>query len=306
MQHPKLHPKRLLVLGLLLGLLCYAAPVSAAGKAKTPAAGKSSPSSASSAVTSSTISNGVTQSYNAAPSVDIGMVVELKAKDPSTVVPLPAGDIQDMLGVVVPAENATIVLAPQTVSRQQVLVATSGHYDVLVSNQNGPINIGDYITISAIAGVGMKADDDQNEVLGKAAGAFSGTANVIGSVALKNTIGHTTTVSIGRIPVDIVIAHNPLFQKSADYVPSFLSKVAVAVATHPVSAARIYLSMALLFVTALVTGNMLYSGVRSGMTAIGRNPLSRKSIIRSLIETVIAGLIIFVVGVFAVYLLLKL
>jgi hypothetical protein len=51
---------------------------------------------------------------------------------------------------------------------------------------------------------------------------------------------------------------------------------------------------------------MLYSGIRSGMIAVGRNPLSKKSIMRSLIETVIAGLIVFAVGIFAVYLLLKL
>jgi hypothetical protein len=234
------------------------------------------------------------------------MLVELKAKDPTTVVPLPANDIQDMLGVVIPADNATIVLAPQTVTQQQVLVATAGHYNVLVSNQNGPIKVGSYITISAIDGVAMEADANENEVLGKAAGAFSGSEDVIGSVSLKNSLGKTTSVSLGRIPVDISISHNPLFEKSADYVPGFLSKAAAAVADKPVTAARVYLSMALLLVTALVTGNMLYSGVRSGMQAVGRNPLSRKSILRSLIETVIAGLIIFVVGVFAVYLLLKL
>jgi len=51
---------------------------------------------------------------------------------------------------------------------------------------------------------------------------------------------------------------------------------------------------------------VMYSGIRSGMIAVGRNPLSKKSIIRSLIQTVIAGLIIFLAGVFAVYLLLKL
>jgi hypothetical protein len=221
-------------------------------------------------------------------------------------VPLPESDIKAMLGVVIPQSSATIVLSPAKVTQQQVLVATSGHYEVLVSNQAGPIKVGDYVTISSLAGVGMKAGQDEAEVIGKAAGNFTGSANVIGSVKLKDTLGKELNVSIGRIPVDVNVSHNPLFQKSVDYVPGFLAKVAVTVATHPVSAARIYLSMALLVITALVTGNMLYSGVRSGMIAVGRNPLSKKSIIRSLIQTVIAGLIIFVAGVFAVYLLLKL
>ena len=73
-----------------------------------------------------------------------------------------------------------------------------------------------------------------------------------------------------------------------------------------VSAARIYLGLAVLALTTVITGNLVYSGVRSGMISVGRNPLSKKSIIKSLIQTVIAGLIIFIVGVLAVYLLLKL
>jgi hypothetical protein len=293
----KHNSRRLLLVALVLALSgCWLAPATAASNKSN-----SSTSSQSSAATA-----GVTQSYNADSSVETGMIVKLKPKDPSTVVPLPNTDIQDMLGVVIPANNATIVLTPQTVQRQQVLVATSGHYNVLVSNQNGPIKVGDYVTISAVAGVGMKANELQDEVLGKAAGSFNGAANVLGSVALKNTLGKTTNVSIGSLPVDLNISHNPLFQKSADYVPSFLAKAAVAIASHPVTASKIYLCLVILAITATVTGSMLYSGVRSGMIAVGRNPLSKKSIIRSLVETVIAGLIIFVAGVFGVYLLLKL
>lgn len=294
---------------LLLVLICS---LLLAGVSAGPvfAASSKTSSKTSSKSSSSTpiqdISSGVTQSYNAGSGVELGMMVQLKPKSPNTVIPLNQSNIIDMLGVVIPSNNATIVLTPQSVTAQQVLVATSGHYIVLVSNQNGPINVGDYITISSIDGVGMKANDVQDEVLGKAAGAFNGTANVLGSTQLKSTLGTTTTVTIGRIPVDLSISHNPLFARAADYVPGFLSKVADSVANKPVSSARIYLSMALLLITALVTGNMLYSGVRSGMQAIGRNPLSKKSIIKSLIETVIAGLIIFVVGVLAVYLLLKL
>lgn len=285
-----------------VSLLLSAADVSAASKNQK----NQTTSTSGSSQQPQNISNGVTQSYNAESSVEIGMLVMLKPNSPGTVEPLSSKDIVDMLGVVVTPEDATIVLTPQQVTQQQVLVATSGHYDVLVSNQNGPISIGDYITISAIDGVGMKANTVQDEVVGKAAGNFSGSSDVIGQVTLQNTLGKSSTVSIGRIPVDISISHNPLFARAADYVPGFLSKVADTVSNKPVSSARIYLSMALLLITAMVTGNMLYSGVRSGMLSIGRNPLSKKSIIKSLVETVIAGLIIFVVGVLAVYLLLKL
>lgn len=290
--------KKAALLGLTVAVLASGGTGLAADKATDKTADKKpSPTSLSSAVP---------QSYNAGPEVQPGMIVRLNEKDPTIVEPLKADAITEMLGVVIPGDNAVIVLAPEKSTKQQVLVATSGHYAVLVSNQNGGIKSGDFITISAVSGIGMKASDTETEVLGRAAGNFSGTANVIGSVKVKNSIGGEREVAIGRVPIDMSISHNPLFQKSADYVPGFLAKVAISIADKPVSAARIYLSMAILFVISLLTGNMLYSGVRNGMVALGRNPLSKKSIIKSLIQTVIAGLIIFVVGIFGVYLLLKL
>jgi hypothetical protein len=300
-------PKRLAIFGLASCFLLAFAPVSAATTAKVSTTSSASSSSTKASKTPSTnISSDVTQSYNADASVEEGMLVQLASKASNTVVPLTQAGIIDMLGVVVPPNNATIVLTPAAVKEQQVLVATSGHYDVLVSNQNGPIDVGDYITISSVEGVGMKADASEGEVLGKAAGNFTGVADVIGTVQLKNSQGESSSVTIGRIPVDLTISRNPLYQRAADYVPQFLSKVAVTVARKPVSSARIYLSMAVLIITGIVTGNMLYSGVRNGMIAVGRNPLSKKSIIKSLIETVVAGMIIFIVGVLAVYLLLRL
>ncbi len=270
------------------------------------AAGKTAPGKTAQKETPTNLSAAVPQNYSADPSVQPGMIVRLAAKDPTVVEPLKSADFKSMLGIVIPNKNTPIVLTPEKATKQQVLVATSGHYAVLVTNQNGSIKTGDYITISALSGVGMKASEHDEQVIGRAAGSFSGTANVIGSIKLKDSIGHDIAVSVGRIPIDMSISHNPLFIKSADYVPGFLANAASAIANKPVSVARIYLSMAILFVISVLTGNMLYSGIRSGMIAVGRNPLSKKSIIKSLIQTVIAGLIVFVAGIFAVYLLLKL
>lgn len=252
------------------------------------------------------ISGAVTQSYSADPSVQMSMIVQLKDKDGSTVVPLSNKNDKNILGVVIPASSAAIVLTSAAQEKQQVLVATSGKHGVIVSNQNGPIKVGDYVAISAIDGVGMKADKSQDQVIGKAADNFTGTSNVIGSVKVKDVLNKESTVALGRINIDINITHNPLTQKTVDFVPAFLSGVAVAISGKPVSVARIYLSTVILIVTMLLAGNMLYSGIRGGMIAVGRNPLSKKSIIKSLTQTVLAGLIVFVVGVFAVYLLLKL
>lgn len=252
------------------------------------------------------ISQAVSQSYTASDGVQQGMIVRLKAKSTAVVEPVLAADVKSMLGVIVPNNASPITLTPETVKAQQVLVARQGRFEVLVSNQNGVIKNGDYITVSAVAGIGMRADENQSTILGTAIGSFNGTANVIGSVVLKDKLGKTSTVSISHVLVNLNIEHNPLEQKSTDFLPSFLAKAATVVANKPVSTARIILGLAALIVTAFVTGTVVYSGVRSGIVAIGRNPLSKQSIIKGLVQTVIAGLIIFIAGVFAVYLLLKL
>ncbi len=159
----------------------------------------------------SDVSNAVTQSYNADTNVQVGMIVKLKDKEGTTVTPISSSEIAEMLGVVVPTNDATIVLTPEKIKKQQVLVATTGNFSVLVSNQNGPIKTGDYLTISALSGIAMKADENQTQVIGKATKDFSGTANVIGNVKLKDTIGRVSSVSIGRTVVDLRISHNPLF-----------------------------------------------------------------------------------------------
>jgi F0F1-type ATP synthase membrane subunit c/vacuolar-type H+-ATPase subunit K len=84
-----------------------------------------------------------------------------------------------------------------------------------------------------------------------------------------------------------------------------LSKAAQIVTNKPVSAIRIYASLIVLALAVVIAGVLLYSGVRNGMTAIGRNPLAKRSITRSLLQVVIISLIVFIIGLIAVYLLLK-
>jgi hypothetical protein len=265
----------------IFGLINIAVPVSAAS-APAP-----KPSSASKKTKPTDISGAISQSYNSDGIVQVGMIVQLKDKDSSTIVALNNKNIKNMFGVVIPVSGAPIVLAPKIAKQQQLLVATGGRQTVLVSNQSGPIRIGDYISVSAIDGIGMKVGEGQEQILGKAAAAFTGTANVVGTVKLKDSLGKEAPVAVGRIPVDIDISHNPLFQKTVDFVPGFVKGVAVNVAGKPISVARIYLCTLILVAATAVSGVMLSSGIRSGMIAVGRNPLSKKSIIRSLIQTVI-------------------
>lgn len=279
-----------------LAVLIVPAIASAATTAKDKTTNDSSDSRSGSAVT---------QGYGTDTPLQLGMIVKLKDSDSTKVEAVTQATANKVLGVVVAANAAPVTLSSDN-NNGQVFVATFGRYDVLVSNQNGPIKIGDYIVLSALSGIGMKVDAHQPVVIGKAAAGFGGSNNVAGSATLKDSAGKTINVSIGRIPVDLNIGHNPLQQISAKNVPSFLQQVSQGITGKQVGVTRIYLALIVLLVSAFIAGGMLYSGIRGGLIAIGRNPLAKKEIIRGILRVVLSGLIVFIIGLFGVYLLLKL
>lgn len=247
----------------------------------------------------------VSQGYGVTGTVQKGMIVMLDPKDSTKVTPLTNKRDKAMHGVVVSANDTVVSLGGDNTANQ-VYVASNGKYDALVSTQNGPIKKGDIISISALDGIGMKADAGQSVNLGKALTAFDGEKNVSGTAQLA-TSGGNREVTIGLAQVDIGISRNP-FAASVEGppVPAFLRKSGENIAGKPVSTIRLYVSLAVLLITIFMAGSLLYGGVRSSLVSIGRNPLAKKSILRGLIQVVVLGLIVFVIGLFAIYLLLKL
>jgi hypothetical protein len=243
----------------------------------------------------------ITQGYGTDETLQRGIIVNQKKDDPKKVERLNSENIEHMLGVTVNANDSPITLSADG---QKAYVATVGKYDVLVTTQNGTIKTGDYISISAIEGLGMKADEKEPLALGKALADFDGKGNVLSTGTVKDATGKDATVSIGRILVDINIGKNPLAKNDAA-VPAFLKKASEAIAGKQVSAGRVYTSIVIFMITSMIAGAVLYAGIRSSIIAVGRNPLGRKGIMKSLIQVIITSFIIFIIGIIGVYLLLK-
>jgi hypothetical protein len=243
----------------------------------------------------------VTQGYQTDESLQNGIVVRLKPDSKAKVEALTQEKETDMLGVVVGSSETPVALSDP--SQKQVFVATYGQYSVLVSTQNGPIKAGDSIVISSLKGVGMKSDDLHKVLVGKALENFADNSDAESHVKLNNE----QQVALGRIRVDLAISRNPGYAgDTVAGVPRFLSRAAHAVTDKPVTALRIYAGLGVMFVCLAVAGAILYSGIRTGMTSIGRNPLAKKSILRNLITVTLMSLIVVSIGLIAVYLLLRL
>jgi hypothetical protein len=247
----------------------------------------------------------VVQSYASTGNVQNDMIVSLANGQSDTVTPATTATLKKIFGVTVSPADTSAILSPGSSSGQSVYVATSGTYEVLVSNQNGAINVGDYITVSSLDGIGMKTGSTEAMVLGKALAAFNGRTNVTNTATLTDGAGKKITVSLTAIPVDVNIIQNPQLNQAPD-LPGFLRHITQTVTNKPVDAVRAYISLGVLVITLVVVGIMLYSGVRSTIISIGRNPLSKRSIMSGLLGVGLTAMAIFIVGLIAVYLLLKL
>lgn len=235
----------------------------------------------------------IVRSFDSAAKLQPGWVVALSKSNSSTVVLAPAKDPSRIYGVVVEPSAAPLTVQKQD---QQVFVANSGNYPLLVSTQAGTIGVGDYLTMSSTDGIAAKADSKDQFIVGRALEGFNGGSNTI--------VRANDGSALGRIMVQLSPGKNPLL-KEVVAVPQPLRRVGEAVAGKPVTAVRVYAALIMFTVATFIAAILLTSGVRSSLVAIGRNPLSRHSIVRGMSQVILASALVLVIGLFGVYLLLK-
>jgi len=243
--------------------------------------------------------------YAADAPIDNGRIVILSGSESNKVAVAGQSSIQNMFGVTVDRELLPMTLTNENV-QNEVFVAVSGTYNVLVSTQAGAIMQGDYVTLSSIDGVAMQAGTEEVPVFGRAQANFDGKGVVLGTQVLTDDQGGKKTVTLGSVPVTIDIKNNPNHKSTEANVPEFLQRVGQQIAEKEVSPIRIYLSVAIAAVSLVAAIAVLYAGIRNSVISIGRNPMSKHSIFRALVEVILTSVIILIIGVFAVYLLLKL
>ena len=240
-----------------------------------------------------TLADGTIRNFKAKGTLQPGMVVSLVKGSKDTLQALPANSTQLAYGVVVDPSNVPLTVGK---SPGQVYAASSGTFLVLVSTQNGAVKSGDYLSASSIGGVAAAATVEQPVVLGRALQDFKG-----GSAAIFSVNGS----AVGEVLASISPGNNPKAITLAN-VPSSLKKVSNTIAGKNVSALRIYGAVLILMIGLAIAGILLLGGIRHGMSAIGRNPLSRKSIYKSLIQVMIVVVLVFIASLMGIYILLKL
>lgn len=294
--------QKLLTIGVLVGLAALVA---------TPAISfaQDAPSSTTTTVQEKTAeddqSNGFTSDiYTTTKPLQSGTVVMVDPKNSTGVLPATQDKIEKAFGVVVSANRLPLQLK---IADSQVYVATTGRHQAVVTSENGPIEAGDLLAISSLSGTLARAAENQELVFAKALAGFDGKNNTTGNYTLKDTTGKPIKqIGITSIPIVITIIKNPELKSTTVALPTFLQRAGRAVAEKEVSPVRIYFGTGIILLSVIAAIVILSSGIRSSIISIGRNPLSRKSIFRSLIQVVLTAVIVLSIGMFTVYLLLKL
>ncbi len=244
-----------------------------------------------------------TQGYSSEETLLRGSIVGLAEENSNSVATVNTENAGDTLGVVVRDTDSAVTI---TDDRTGVFVVTTGRFEVLVSSINGEIATGDWLSVSSINGVAMVSDESQRFVVGTALEDvdFSDSANILSQTTVTDSTGNEITVGIARVLAEISIGPNPnrVDDRSA---PDFLISFSETIAGKPVAAVRIYAGLAVMLIATIIAGSLLYSAVKSSIISIGRNPLSKKSVLAGLAQVVIISLIIFISGLVAVYLILK-
>ena len=236
----------------------------------------------------------VSQSYLTDKTIPLGSLVALDGDSADKVIPADPDSVKNLIGVTI---NDSTPLVLTSGNSNSALVATSGIAPTLVSNLNGEIELGDQITASPIAGVGMKATTN-TKVIGVAQSQVSSK-----KTETVNVNGKDEEIEIGEIRLLVSVGYH-YQEPEKTLIPLALQNIANAMAGKKVDPLPIIISLIIFIVTMIIVISLVYSIVRSSIISVGRNPLAQSAVYRNAIQMSVLVLAIIAVATIAIYLVL--
>lgn len=226
-----------------------------------------------------------------------GMIVSVDQEDTNSVEQAHVNNAEYVIGVAVDQASSSIVFD----NDDAVYVATGGTVGVFVSTVGGDIVKGDLITVSTVGGVGRKklADAPGQKVIGVAKSDFDESSPNAERITLENA----GEISIGVVEVELLLS-GALDTQDENFETNVLIRIGQRLAGRPVSLSQVIITASVITVTFVVSGALLFGAIKGSFTAIGRNPLSAKTIYRGMMRASIISLIVMALGIAAGYVVL--
>lgn len=249
------------------------------------------------AITSS--ANAISQGFFAEEDLASGTLAALKESGTGTVVVPAELEHNNIAGVIVNKNDTTVALSDD---ENQVQVTTNGIANLYVTDLYGDIKVGDPIGISPIRGVGAKAISN-GKIVGVAQTNFDGE-QADRTVSVQKADGETEEARVGSVLVAVQIGYYAVSAEDGQKATG-LQQLGSSLAGKPISAVKVFVSLIIAVTGSIAAAVILYAGVKSGFTAVGRNPLARLSIFRGLKRISIFSLSIFIIALLVGYAILR-
>lgn len=242
----------------------------------------------------------VTQGFHTDKPLEVGTVVSVKADKGTDVEKTTVENDERLVGVIVDAGDAVIDLqSPGT----DVRVGISGDVSILVSDLGGTVKKGDYLIASPLAGIAMK-DNHEAESLRYIAIAnedFNPESTGVKLTQIEQKDGSTEEVWVGAVSAKLLLGNRTVTKPGTNVIKG----IAQRIAGKPVGNAQV-IAAAAVFITAFsLSGVLLNGSVRGSFISLGRNPLSKHTVIGSLFAIVSLSTVVLAAGIGIAYAVLQ-
>lgn len=250
-------------------------------------------------ITIPVMASGISQGYQTQDdSLRVGMAAALSSQSSEQsrlVEPVTQTNSDKFVGVITTVEDNLVNLSDEVA---EVLVSTAGQVPVLASDMNGSVARGDYLSVSPLKGVLMKASP-------------GGSSRVV-AIALQNLDEATTeekqittstgnrTVRVGKMMAEL--SNNATSTQAEE--GSFLVVAGESLTGKAVNQYQVIAALVIFAIILIVEGSIIYGAIHSTMSALGRNPLAKKAVFKQLLQVSWIAVMVLVVGFGAIYLIL--
>lgn len=241
----------------------------------------------------------ISHSYKSNSTIPAGSLVSLDSGRTDFVVPANTDNGSKLLGIAVAKDDSLIAV---DAASGLVQVATNGSANALVSDVNGDIKVGDSISVSPFNGVGMKAETGQ-KIIGLAQTAFNTNAEGTKTESVTDKAGNRKNLRIGFIRIGIGVTTNSNSGDSKEL--NDLQKATKALVGREISTIRIILSLIVLIIASISLMTLIYAAIYGSIVSVGRNPLAKYAIFRTLARVLAMALITALIAVVTIFFLLR-
>lgn len=245
-------------------------------------------------------SSNISHSYSSEGNIHNGSLVSLDSAKPGFVQAADVNNGSQLIGVTVSSQDSLLAVDP---TGNTIQVALSGTVNTLVSTVNGNIKVGDQISVSPFAGIGMEASP-ASRVIGLAQTAFNQGTSGATAEQIKDKNGQIHHLEIGYVRLTIGIGTG-YGTGAGGAQANFLQRLIKSLTGHTVSTIRIILSVIVGLVSLVSLITLVYASIYGSIVSVGRNPMAKNAIFRTLSSVMIMAFITVIVACITIYYLLK-